>query len=299
LKTPLISILIPVYNHECYVEECIKSIWSQQCNDLEIIAIDDGSIDNSYNVLKSLKAISPVAMYTERQNNQGIVKTLNKALRLAHGDYVLCLASDDKLLGHALSPALKEIRQANLGFSIYNAKYFGDVNREVYSSKTAKIFHSDLSAILRQLYVEPPKPLLLQSTIIKRKIIDSIGGWNEEVTLDDWPMFIRLFEQVHSEKFSWLYDHKHFLSGYRIHGDNAHKNINKQIMMCEEVVRRYCPNHLKQEAYTNIYLDYALTLIRRMNLNGIALLHKGIDTSNFIMVLKLLIKKILGYTSQS
>lgn len=296
ISKPLISVLIPVYNHECYVEECIRSIWNQNCDQVEIIAIDDGSTDNSYSVLERLKLVSPIPMYIERHANQGVVRTANRALQLSTGEYILCMASDDKILPGALSIAINEIGQhSGLTFAMYNARYFGDVNKTVYSIKMDNLLKSDHVNLLRSLYVEPPKPMLLQSTIIFKDLFIALGGWNQNVALDDWPIFIRLFEHAIQVKASWYYNGAHCLSGYRIHGSNAHTNTAKQLEMCIEVIQHYCPAELQAEAYANTYVDYAMTHIRRRKLTGFFLLHKAVQSSSILMVIRIVINKITNY----
>ncbi len=296
MMNPLVSILIPVYNHESYLEECINSIWNQTYKHVEIIAIDDGSTDNSFLVLEHLDKISPVPMRIEKQSNHGIVKTLNKALQLATGDYILCLASDDKILDNALGPALVELlNEKSAQFAMFNAMYFGNVNRPVYSKKTDSLLKSNAEAILRHLYVEPPQPILLQSTIIRREFLISLGGWHESIVMDDWPMFIRLFECVNNKNVRWFYNGALFLAGYRIHGNNVHKDTVRQIRTCEEVIHRYCPDDLKNEAYANTYIDYSLKLIKRKDRNGLKLLLKSVSLSNILFVVNTIISRVYNY----
>jgi len=292
---PLLSVLIPVYNHERYVEECIRSIWDQHFPQIEIIAIDDGSTDNSYSILERLKLESPIPMYIERQCNQGVVKTANKALKLSQGDYILCMASDDKLLEGALIPALNTINLNNIKFAIFNAMYFGDINKPVLNDVLRFFVSTNDVNILERLYLFPPRPLLLQSTIISREFFYSIGGWNEKVTLDDWPVFIRFFESVCSNKILWSCSQNIFLTGYRIHECNVHKDVVRQIVLTEEVINHYCPEHLKYLALTNTYVTYSLSLLRRRNLFGLKMLFKAVKISGVILVVKSIFDQVWDY----
>lgn len=296
VSNPLISVLIPVYNHEIYVEECIRSIWEQNCSQVEIIAIDDGSRDTSFEVLQRLKVESPVPMYIERQANQGVVRTANKLLGLARGEYILCMASDDKILPGALARAIHELLQRDgVSFAMFSAMYFGRVNKPVYSQATDKLFDSGVDKILRRLYVDPPKPILLQSTIVSRDVFISIGGWDQNVVMDDWPIFIRLFEYVLNNNSYFFYNGKLFLSGYRIHNSNSHINTAKQISMFEGVIDNYCPMNLRSEAYANTFVDFSLNLIRRKNIESLKLLKKAVNVSSLFVVMKLLFLKIYNY----
>lgn len=89
-----ISIIIPIYNCASYLKQCIQSVQNQTMQDWEIICIDDGSTDDSINILNRLaETDSRVQVY--RQNNQGAGVARNKGLELAKGEFVAFLDADD------------------------------------------------------------------------------------------------------------------------------------------------------------------------------------------------------------
>lgn len=89
-----VSVIIPVYNTEQYIEECLDSVLNQTMNDLEIICIDDGSIDKSLHVLKQYQ-LSDSRVRILSQNNQGSGPARNRGMQEAHGKYVVFLDADD------------------------------------------------------------------------------------------------------------------------------------------------------------------------------------------------------------
>ena len=98
----MISIIIPVYNTEKYVERCIKSVASQSFSDIELICVDDASSDGSYQVLERLAAADSRIKLYRNATNRGAGYTKNKALRHATGEYVCFVDSDDWLVEDAL-----------------------------------------------------------------------------------------------------------------------------------------------------------------------------------------------------
>lgn len=94
----LISIIIPVYNTEKYLKECVESVLAQTYKKIEIILIDDGSTDNSYNICKKLsvnnKEYSIKIIHIE---NSGVSKARNIGIKHAKGEYLCFLDSDDYL----------------------------------------------------------------------------------------------------------------------------------------------------------------------------------------------------------
>lgn len=93
-SSPLVTVIVPVYNVERYLEQCIRSVLEQSCPDFELILVDDGSTDHSGQIIDQMAAqddrICPV-----HQKNQGAAAARNTGLALAQGVYVAFLDGDD------------------------------------------------------------------------------------------------------------------------------------------------------------------------------------------------------------
>ncbi len=93
-STPLISVLIPVYNTSDYLPQCIESVLNQTYHNLEIIIVDDGSTDNSYEICSKYKSRDKrIKLF--HQDNGGLVFARKKACSYANGLFSICLDSDD------------------------------------------------------------------------------------------------------------------------------------------------------------------------------------------------------------
>ncbi|CEH33395.1 glycosyltransferase family 2 protein [Romboutsia lituseburensis] len=90
----MISIIIPVYNVENYIEECLKSIFNQTYKNIEVIIVNDGSTDRSKNIIEKFKLKYKNIIYLE-QENKGVSEARNLGLRHAKGEYVMYIDSDD------------------------------------------------------------------------------------------------------------------------------------------------------------------------------------------------------------
>lgn len=96
-KTPKVSVIIPVYNAEEFVEKCVRSVLSQTLSDLEVICIDDGSVDGSPRILDALSA-EDRRVRVIHQENRGIGPARNAGIEAARGEYVHFLDADDAML---------------------------------------------------------------------------------------------------------------------------------------------------------------------------------------------------------
>ncbi|MGI9527090.1 MAG: glycosyltransferase family 2 protein [Weeksellaceae bacterium] len=119
-----LSIIIPCYNAENYIERCVNSILNQENHtlDLEVWLCNDGSKDNTLNILQDLKDKHHDIIHVIDHPNQGVYKTRNKALELVTGDYIWLLDSDDTIEQNTLIKIEKKLSAhidiLNLGYMV-------------------------------------------------------------------------------------------------------------------------------------------------------------------------------------
>lgn len=92
MSSPLISVVIPAYNHERFVGEAVESVLNQSCSDLELIVVDDGSTDKTAEVIQGY---TDHRLHYYHQENQDAYNTINRGISLACGQYISILNSDD------------------------------------------------------------------------------------------------------------------------------------------------------------------------------------------------------------
>lgn len=96
-SSPIVTVALPVYNAEPYLREALDSILGQTFSDFELIAIDDGSVDASYSILKGYEA-NDSRIKVRRQNNRGVSATRNEIISLARGEFIATMDADDVCL---------------------------------------------------------------------------------------------------------------------------------------------------------------------------------------------------------
>jgi len=94
-NNPKVSIVVPVYNVEMYLEKCLDSVINQTLKDIEIIIINDGSTDNSLQIIKKYEKIDERIIVINNGSNKGLGKTRNIGLSIAKGEYIGFVDSDD------------------------------------------------------------------------------------------------------------------------------------------------------------------------------------------------------------
>src|SRR5665647_800828 len=114
INRPLISVAIPCYNHERYIQDCIKSVIDQDYENIELIIIDDGSSDNSVEKIKEMIPACEerfVRFGFRNRENKGLSATLNEAIEWCRGTYYSSIASDDVMLPKKTSTLLGYIEE--------------------------------------------------------------------------------------------------------------------------------------------------------------------------------------------
>ena len=148
-KAPLVSIYITNYNYGSYIKEAIESVLNQSFKDIELIIIDDGSTDNSREIIESYAHLNNTRIIF--QKNKGLNVTNNIAMRLAHGKYLVRLDADDYFSEDAIEKMCQKL-ESDSKLGLVFPDYFlidslGDViakdkNAYKYLSESIDLFPS-------------------------------------------------------------------------------------------------------------------------------------------------------------
>ena len=165
------SVLIPAYNREKYVTEAVDSVLSQTFRDFEVLAVDDGSTDNTLQVLESYGSRIRVL----RQSNQGPEVARNTAAKVARGEYLVLLDSDDLMLPHALMSYERIIRSFDSPPVIIGAmtEFSGQ-----YAQHTASEGTPELRVLKFKDYLSKDVPVAVSSSriVLRKSVFKEVGG---------------------------------------------------------------------------------------------------------------------------
>lgn len=241
MSNNLVSVLIPAYNHEGYVQDTIKSIIAQTYENIELIIIDDGSKDSTWQKINELKTECDnrfAKFHLEKQENKGICATLNKLISYSSGKYIYIIASDDTAKPQAIEKEvaflennsdyvlavgdneLINAKSERIGWNI-NQKSV-DIKKANYQSfgeflkKTRPDidFNSDQFGEYETFVIGNyvPNGYLVRSSAVK-----SIGGYTTEAPLEDWYLHLQLSK---IGKYKYIDE---ILFSYRWHDNNTIK----------------------------------------------------------------------------
>ncbi len=151
----MISVIIPVYNVEKYLVECVNSVINQTYRDIEIILVDDGSTDNSGLICDELKKKDSRIVVIHKQN-EGLSDARNAGFKCSHGEYIYFLDSDDYIKDYALERMLSVIDRDKADIVCFDAETiyedFEDKKyREYYTRKNDYITDKGATTLYKQI----------------------------------------------------------------------------------------------------------------------------------------------------
>jgi glycosyltransferase involved in cell wall biosynthesis len=189
-KNPLVSVVVPSYNHEKFIEKCIISIINQTYKNFELIVIDDGSSDNSVKILKDLQI--KYNFYLEVNKNQGLSKTLNRGFRdLAKGQYLTFCASDDIWFDNKLELQVNFLKKNTEYAMVYGKVIL--INEQGFeltsaSRKTnARLKGGQIFKDLILIKFHPPV-----NYMFRKNTLEEVGYYREHIWAEDFDMNLRI-----------------------------------------------------------------------------------------------------------
>lgn len=228
MNTPTVSVIIPTYNRGHMIGEAIKSVLSQTYWDLELIVVDDGSTDNTAEVVRLFH--DDRLRYIKLKERSGASSVpRNTGLRVATGEYIALLDSDDEWMPNKLELEVKYLNTyPSVGLVYSNYTYFG--SREGYRKsgfEGARLPHT-----LTGLFLD--NPISSSAALIRRACFDKVGYFDESVVQSgDFDMWLRIAKDFVIDYINTP------LARYRLHDRNRHLNTEPSLVG-EIAVRRKC-----------------------------------------------------------
>ena len=183
MPSNLVSVIIPAYNAEMHILECVNSVLNQTHRNLEIIIVNDGSTDKSLEILES---IHDNRIRIINQENQGCSSAKNSGLKIASGDFIQYLDADDVLSQDKIEKQLIRLENAQNKIAVCKTVFFQDTISKPCGEIDTELIKkegSGLSFLLRLLGSEgQPGMVQPNAYLLPKKIVDIIGSWNIEIS---------------------------------------------------------------------------------------------------------------------
>lgn len=275
---PLVSVIIPCYNQDKYLNETLQSVSCQTYPDWECIMVDDGSTDDSARIIASFVAKDPRFVYIYKKN-EGVSKARNVGLENANGQFIQFLDADDLLDAQKIERSLQEIKNnKDLQIVVTNFKMISSDSKEVFPP-FCEIKNDSLTF---ENFLYNFFSIQLQCGFFNKKLFESIRFPESLSAQEDWVVWIKILKDNPSYIFIDIP-----LAFYRINpsgrmntigaDDNQIKVLNclKEILTYEQFYQ-FSVNIVTKNFSTNKTLNKNLNALKKSSEYKIGLMIKKI-----------------------
>ncbi|HLL72118.1 MAG TPA: glycosyltransferase [Pyrinomonadaceae bacterium] len=263
MHLPLVSVIIPSYNHAPYIEATVGSVLGQTYQNLELFVIDDGSKDDSAARISRLLAARNDSRATLiARKNRGLCRTLNEGLQLARGTYFAYLGSDDLWEPEKVEWQVKAIeaaRDERVGAAFGDCYVIDSEGQRL--DRYGRQYNYRGGDIYRDLLLMdflPPSPT---NFFVREKLLE-VGGFNEDVKIEDYEAWLRVARRFHVAYVPEV------VASFRVHPTNTSSNYPERMLDAN------C--HALRLAF-----DADPTLPRWLQRHAIARQHAGVATVHY------------------
>jgi len=265
---PLVSVIIPCYNHARYLAKAIESINIQDYPNIEIVVIDDGSTEDIESVTNNFKEVKYI-----RQSNKGLCAARNTGIKESRGDYLLFLDADDWLVPEAITMQVRYLK--NEPKAVFVSGSFIEYDEKSSLSRHIILNMNDpYQDLLQMIYIGVPASVLYRKSVFTN-IKFNINN-NEAGDYDIYLKITRDHKVIH---------HQYKVAVYRKHTGNMSNNYIKMLQKCLEALNNQ-KNHLKNDDEIRSFKSGHINWKKHY---GKLILKNAIERSNYYNLYQLLL----------
>lgn len=257
--SPKISVIIPVFNTEPYLEKCINSVLEQSLKDIEIIICNDGSTDKSQSIIDKYKNKYNKIITINHKNNKGLSISRNDCMKIAKGEYIVFIDSDDYIAGDMLEELYKKISSVKAEVLFFGYREYS-YNNEDFIKDSARIsFYPDLisgakffcESINMQEYIVVSCGAIYNTNFLKENMLE----FKPNIIHEDYLFYYKLL--MKAKKVTSV---KNCYYNYMRHSNSLSLSkeiyLEKLLSLCDivhDINEINKSNNVKMQLYTNIY----------------------------------------------
>lgn len=265
-----ISLIIPVYNCEKYLENCLESVMKQDLAGIEVIIINDGSEDNSLEIVEGYKSrFKNISIINQENKGQGAARNLG--IKIAKGEYIGFIDADDYIEPNMISSMYYKAKDNDYDIVTCGTKIVsedGDIIKEIRIAESEKLTSEE--AIIRTIKGE--NTFAVWNKIFKRKFfIENNIFFKEGCYYEDIYVIIKAFscaKSIYNFKKSFYYYVQHTKSTTKQKKIKYYNDLLMEVARTKEYINdKYSKNKLMNIAFENTQTLFLLQFISELNFN--------------------------------
>lgn len=262
-RLPLVSVVIPSYNHQDFVQHTIQSVLDQDYENIELIIIDDGSSDNSVEKIKEMveKCERRFRRFEFRSRaNKGLCITLNEALEWCNGEFFSVVASDDIWLPYKTKTQVELfLNPENSNVAVISGEMI-EIDSKGKMSNEAVFTPRNVSFYdFKNIYYGEAR-ILAPTAMIKMTCFEKTGGYKSDVIIEDFYMWLAITKLGYT-----IMSINKKLAKYRIHDGNTFSNIEKMHEAKVDILKHFNSNQkmFSEAMHLNNVKDFKVATIHQ------------------------------------
>ena len=202
MDQPQVSVICLCYNHERFVKEAIESVLNQTYPNIQLIIVDDGSIDGSVPIIQKIEDQNPGIKFLSLKKNLGNCKAFNQGWKLATGQFVIDFSTDDVMLPDRIEKQVDFfLRQNDKTGVVFTDAIYIDADGKPFKNHYDHLFNNKLLGhipvgnifrdVLTTYFISSP------TMMVRKEVLDSLGGYDEELAYEDFDFWVRASRDFH------------------------------------------------------------------------------------------------------
>lgn len=258
---PLVSVVITSYNYAQYLPVAVESVLRQSYNQYEVIIVNDGSTDNTDDVVGPYLS-NPKIRYV-KQHNLGQASAKNTGIRNSAGDFIAFLDADDIWRETKLETQMKLFNHTMVGVVYSRMRFISQVGEPVDQGVPNRYLTPRAGQVTESLFIDNFVPF--SSAIVRKGCLDKVGGFDETLRMGiDWDLWLRM-----SVDYEFAYVDEPLMD-YRVgHLGQMSRDLGIRQKSCDQIMARFIEEHgdllskgIIREAWAHTYCnrgDYSLS----------------------------------------
>ena len=228
---PLVSIVITCYNYAQYLSGCIESVLAQTYKNYEVVVVDDGSTDNTFEIAQPY--CRKFAVRYVRQENEGQASAKNRGIKESKGEFIAFLDADDQWEPDKLSKQIPLFAIQEVGVVYSRFVYIDNEGKSLPMEDPGKFLEPRRGKVTASLIYDNFIPF--SSVIVRRVSFEASGVFDESLNMGiDWDLWLRL-----STRHQFDFCEEPFLL-YRIgHSNQMSKNLPERIRCADRIIAKF------------------------------------------------------------
>ena len=237
---PRVSVICVCHNQARFVKGALESVKNQTYRDVELIIVDDGSSDDSAQIIEQWIKKNPETVFVNLRQNVGYTKAFNQVFQLAKGDFYIDLAADDVLLPDRIERGITGFLEKGERYAIqFSDANFIDEEGKYVRKHSEKFPHHTIpqddvyTEVIQRYFICSP------TMMIRKSLLDALGGYDENLMYEDFDLWIRLSRDHLFFYIPEALVNKRIVSGSMSHRQYTRhsRQLESTFLVCEKILK--------------------------------------------------------------